>query len=149
MAIENQENNHVKREPGEYHRAPAGPTGAVSGEFVTEAFEYGGGRQVTVYVPPHPPEAIVFAGDGQRISHWGRLLENSDVPSTMIVGVHGLTDEMLRLHEYSSGFEPQRFAAHERFFVDDVADGRSRGLAWRCLLNAQQCLASRRAERWP
>jgi hypothetical protein len=45
--------------------------GAVSGEFVTETFEYDGGRQVTVYVPPDPPEAIVFAGDGQFISQWG------------------------------------------------------------------------------
>ena len=67
-----------------------------------------------------PPEAIVFAGDGQRISKWGRLLEKAGVPSTMIVGVHGLTDEMLRLHEYSPGFEPERFAAHEKFFVEDV-----------------------------
>jgi enterochelin esterase-like enzyme len=38
----------------------------------------------------------------------------------MIVGVHGLSEDTLRLHEYSPGFEPERFAAHERFFVDDV-----------------------------
>jgi pimeloyl-ACP methyl ester carboxylesterase len=38
----------------------------------------------------------------------------------MIVGVHGLTDDMLRLHEYSPGLEPGRFAAHEKFFVEDV-----------------------------
>jgi predicted esterase len=38
----------------------------------------------------------------------------------MIVGVHGLTNEMLRLHEYSPGFEPEHFAAHEKFFVEDV-----------------------------
>ena len=93
---------------------------ATSGEFVTERLDYDGGRQVTVYIPPDSPEAIVFAGDGQRISKWGRLLENADVPSTLIVGVHGLTDEMLRLHEYSPGFEPERFAAHEKFFVEDV-----------------------------
>jgi pimeloyl-ACP methyl ester carboxylesterase len=48
-------------------------TGATSGEFVTETFEYDGGRQVTVYVPPAPPEAIVFAGDGQGIAKWGPL----------------------------------------------------------------------------
>ena len=88
--------------------------------FVTEMFEYDGGRQVTAYVPPDLPGAIVFAGDGQRISKWSRLLENADVPSTMIVGVHGLTDEMRRLHEYSPGFDPERFAAHEKFFVEDV-----------------------------
>ena len=65
--------------------APAEPACAhpIAGEFVTETFEYGGGRQVTVYVPPHPPEAVVFAGDGQRISQWGGYLEASDVPATM------------------------------------------------------------------
>ena len=73
-----------------------------------------------MYVPPDPPEAVVFAGDGQRISKWGQLLEKAGVPSTMIVGVHGLTDDMLRLHEYSPGLEPGRFAAHEKFFVEDV-----------------------------
>jgi len=110
--------NHVNRKLSEADEAPARP--AVVGEFVTEIFEYDDGRQVTVYVPPNPPEAIVFAGDGQRISKWGRLLEKASVPPTMIVGVHGLTDETLRLHEYSPGFEPERFAAHEKFFVEDV-----------------------------
>jgi pimeloyl-ACP methyl ester carboxylesterase len=95
-------------------------TGAGSGEFVTETFEFGGGRQVTVYVPPGPPEAIVFAGDGQEVSKWGPLLEKAGVPATMIVGVHGLMDETLRLHDYSLGLEPEHFAAHEKFFVDDV-----------------------------
>jgi enterochelin esterase-like enzyme len=110
----------VNRKPSEPDVAPAKPAGAISGEFVTEMFDYDGGRPVTVYVPPEPPEAIVFAGDGRRIAKWGRLLEKADVPSTMIVGVHGHTDELLRLHEYSPAFEPERFAAHERFFVEDV-----------------------------
>jgi enterochelin esterase-like enzyme len=112
--------NHVNRKQSEPDETPAKLAGAVSGEFVTETFEYDGGRQVTVYVPPNPPEAIVFAGYGQGISKWGRLLEKADVPSTMIVGVHRLTDETLRLHEYSPGFEPERFAAHEKFFVETV-----------------------------
>ena len=73
-----------------------------------------------MYVPPDPPEAIVFAGDGQGISQWGRYLEAADVPSTMIVGVHRLADEMPRLQEYSPGFDAERFAAHEKFFVEDV-----------------------------
>src|SRR4030095_294857 len=45
----------------------------------------------------------------------------------MIVGAHRLHDEMRRLHEYSPGestatfaFDPERFAAHEKFFVEDV-----------------------------
>ena len=58
-----------------------------AGELVTETFDYDGGRQVTVYVPPVPPEAVVFAGDGQLISQWGGVLEAADVPPTMIVGV--------------------------------------------------------------
>ena len=100
--------------------ASAQPADASAGELVTETFEYDGGRKVTVYIPPDPPEAIVFAGDGQRISRWGRLLEKLAIPSTIIVGVHGLPDEMPRLHEYSPGFNRERFAAHERFFVEDV-----------------------------
>ena len=119
-AMKKEARDHVDRKPSESAGTPAKPCGAVSGEFVTETLEYDGGRQVTVYVPPEPPEAIVFAGDGQGISKWGRLLEQAGVPSTMIVGVHGLTDETLRLHEYSPGFDAERFAAHEVFFVEDV-----------------------------
>ena len=74
----------------------------------------------TVYVPQDRPEAIVFAVDGQMISQWGGLLEAADVPSTMIVGVHRVADETLRLQEYSPNFDPERFAAHEKFFVDDI-----------------------------
>lgn len=112
--------NQISGKSSEVQGASGKPTGATSGEFVTESFDFDAGRQVTVYVPPKPAEAIVFAGDGQRISKWGRILEKADVPPTMIVGVHGLTDEMPRIHEYSPGFEPARFAAHEKFFVEDV-----------------------------
>jgi enterochelin esterase-like enzyme len=94
----------------------------IAGELVTETFEYDGGRQVTVYVPPAPPEAVVFAGDGQLISQWGGYLEAADVPPTMIVGAYRTDDEdeMARIKEYSPSFDQQRFAAHERFFVEDV-----------------------------
>ncbi len=93
---------------------------AIAGAFVTETFDYDGGRQVTVYVPPEPPVAVVFAGDGQRIAQWGRVLEAAGALATMIVGVHGPTDENLRLQEYTPVFDTERFAAHERFFVEDV-----------------------------
>jgi predicted esterase len=101
---------------------PPEPVGAdpIAGELVTETLDYDGGRQVTVYVPPDPPEAVVFAGDGQAISRWGGFLEAAEVPATMIVGVHGLVEEMPRLHEYSPVFDAERFAAHEKFFVEDV-----------------------------
>jgi enterochelin esterase-like enzyme len=93
---------------------------SIAGLLVTETFGYDGGRQVTVYVPPGPPEAVVFAGDGQLTSQWGGGLEAADVPPTMIVGVHRTADEMFRLHEYSPGFDPGRFGAHEKFFAGDV-----------------------------
>ena len=91
-------------------------------ELVTETLEYDGGRKVTVCLPPDPPEAVVFASDGQLIAQWGDSIAAAGAPSTMIVGVHRLADETLRLHEYSPGFEPKRFAAHERFFVEDVRE---------------------------
>ena len=88
--------------------------------LITETLEYDGGRRVTVYLPPKPPEAVVFAADGQLIAPWGDFVAAAGAPRTMIVGVHRLQDETLRLHEYSPGFDPNRFAAHERFFVEDV-----------------------------
>lgn len=93
---------------------------SIAGELITETFDYDGGRQVTAYIPPDRPEAVVFVGDGQLISAWGPDLEAADVPATMIVGTHRLADETLRLHEYSPGFDPERFSAHEEFFVQDA-----------------------------
>lgn len=74
----------------EFSEAPPKPPRAdpIAGELFTETFDYDGGRPVTMYVPPHPPEAIVFAVDGQMIAPWGGLLEVADVPPTMIVGAH-------------------------------------------------------------
>ncbi|HEY1487505.1 MAG TPA: alpha/beta hydrolase-fold protein [Micromonosporaceae bacterium] len=97
-------------------------TDPIAGELVTELFEYDGGRPVRVYLPPDPPEAVVFAGDGQLIAHWGGRLEAADVPPTMIVGVYrtDAKDEMVRIEEYSPSFNPDRFAGHESFFVGDV-----------------------------
>ena len=92
-----------------------------AGQFVTETCEYDGGRQVTVYVPPDPADAIVFAGDGGwHISRLGGALDAATARCTMVVGVHGLPDDDGRLKEYVPGFDESRFAAHERFFVEDV-----------------------------
>lgn len=101
---------------------PPEPTRAegLAGNLVTGRLEYDGGREVTAYIPRQRPEAVVFVGDGQLITPWGALLEEADVPSTMIVGAHRPADETLRLHEYSPVFDAARFAAHEKFFVDDV-----------------------------
>jgi hypothetical protein len=103
------------------------PMPSTAGQFITETLEYDGGRQVTAYVPAAAAEAVVFAGDGQLIASWGEVLEAADLPSTMIIGAHRVEDETLRLHEYSPGrstaafaFDPHRFAAHEKFLVEDV-----------------------------
>ena len=92
-----------------------------AGRLVTAALDYDGGRQVTVYVPPAPARSIVFAADGGwHAARLGDALGAADALSTMVVGVHGLADDGARLREYSPGFAAERFAAHERFFVDDV-----------------------------
>jgi enterochelin esterase-like enzyme len=92
-----------------------------AGELVTEALEYDGGRPVTVYIPPDPAEAVVFAADGAwHVSRLSAALEGARAPSTMIVGVHGMPHDDGRLREYVPGFDAQRFAAHEKFFVDDI-----------------------------
>ncbi|TDV35946.1 alpha/beta hydrolase [Actinophytocola oryzae] len=99
----------------------------MTGRLVTETLDYDGGRRVTAYVPAAPPRAVVYAGDGQSIASWGGVLEAPGLPPTMIVAAHRLDDETRRIHEYSPGestadftFDPARFAAHERFFVEDV-----------------------------
>lgn len=103
---------------------------ASDGELVTERFDHDGGRDVTVWVPAGPPEVVVYAGDGQLIPSWGADLGRRD-PPTLIVGAHRAADESRRLDEYSPSFDPNRFAAHERFLVEDVRDwaGRRFGAA--------------------
>ena len=117
----------------------------MAGRLVTETIDYDGGRPVTAYVPPAPPEAVVFAGDGQLIAPWGDALEEVDLPPTVIVGAHRPDDETQRLHEYSPGrdtgtftFDPERFAAHETFFVDDLR-------RWACSRLAVELPADRSA----
>jgi pimeloyl-ACP methyl ester carboxylesterase len=112
------ENNLNVSQPSAQKDKEAATMSSIEGELVTEAFEYDGGRQVTVYVPSDPPEAVVFASDGQLISAWGEVLEA--VPSTMIVGAHRTVSETRRLHEYSPVFDAKRFSAHEKFFVEDI-----------------------------
>ena len=91
-----------------------------AGEVITKSFEYDGGRHVSVYVPARPVEAIFYAADGQLIGPWGADLEDAAARAVMVVGVHRAEDETERLHEYSPGFDPARFAAHEQFFTATV-----------------------------
>lgn len=94
---------------------------AIKGRFVEQRFEYDGGRPVTVYVPPDTPDAVVYCADGGwHISRLSEALEGANGSRTMIVGVHGMPDDDGRFTEYLPGVDPERFAAHERFFVEDV-----------------------------
>lgn len=94
---------------------------APAGELVTESLDYDGGRAVTAYVPSEPVDAAVFAADGGwHISRLVDAMEKVDTPSTMIVGVHGMADDEGRFREYVPGVEPERFGAHEAFFLDVV-----------------------------
>ena len=93
------------------------------GELVTQALGDDRRRLVTVYVPPDPTRAIVYAADGGwHLTALSDALENAGVRSTMIVGVHGGNDDDERLQEYVPGFDAERFAAHEGFFVGDVRE---------------------------
>jgi enterochelin esterase-like enzyme len=95
---------------------------SLRGSLVTEQFPFDGGRRATAYVPPGPPDSIVFAADGgwhtERLA--GALEGSSETQSTMIVGVHGLADDEGRLREYVESFGGEHFAAFERFLVEDV-----------------------------
>jgi len=95
---------------------------SLRGSLVTETFTFDGGRSVTAYVPPLPPEAVVYAADGRwHTEQLAQALEGAvDGPSMMVVGVHGLEDDDGRLHEYVEGFEGERFEAFKRFFVEEV-----------------------------
>jgi len=93
---------------------------APGGELVTEVLPFDHGRSVTVHLPAGTAEVVVFAADGQGVPGWAAALEAAGGPPTALVGVHGRTDDMERIHEYSPGFDPPRFAAHEAFFVDGV-----------------------------
>lgn len=125
---------------------------AITGELVTESFGYDGGRDVTVYLPPTPFEAVVFTADGGW--HTSRLveaLEGAEAPPTMIVGVHGMDDDEGRFAEYVPGVDEARFAEHEMFFVTDVADwvrarfgasaGADRTAVWGASLGGEFALA--------
>lgn len=95
---------------------------SLRGSLFTETLPFDGGRSATAYVPPQPPEAVVYAADGgwhtERLA--GALEASDGSPSTMVVGVHGLDDDDRRLHEYVERFGGERFEAFERFFVEDV-----------------------------
>ncbi|MDY7102097.1 MAG: alpha/beta hydrolase-fold protein [Actinomycetota bacterium] len=102
---------------------------SLRGTLVTERFSHDGGRRAKAYVPLEPPDAVVYAADGDwHLERLARALEDAGERTTMVVGVHGLDDDDGRLHEYVEAFGGERFEAFERFFVEDVTAWSSSGL---------------------
>lgn len=95
---------------------------SLAGSLFTERFAFDGGRSATVYVPPDPPEVLVYAVDGAwHTEQLAAALEAAaERSSTMVVGVDGLDDDEGRLHEYVEAFGGERFQSFERFFVEEV-----------------------------
>ncbi|HEV2230592.1 MAG TPA: esterase, partial [Thermoplasmata archaeon] len=60
-------------------------------------------------MPGAPPDAVIYAADGQGTASWGATVDRADLASTLIVGVHAAPDETERLHEYSLGLAPAQF----------------------------------------
>lgn len=85
----------------------------------------GAPRRVSVYRPPGAPAGplpVVYATDGQFFAPYARrvdaAIEQGSVPPCIIVASHASNQ---RTGEYFPGFDPRRFDAHERFFVDELA----------------------------
>jgi enterochelin esterase-like enzyme len=88
-------------------------------------------RQLTIYVPPgHDPARAwpaVYLADGQAVASFARvvdpLIAAGRLPALLLVGVHANTGSAsadLRSREYLSDINPRRYAAHERFVVEEV-----------------------------
>ncbi len=95
---------------------------SLNGSIVTHTLNFDGGRNLTVYVPPEPPDSVVFAVDGGwHTERLAQALENSvEAPETVVIGVHGLDHDDQRLHEYVEAFGGERFQALEQFVTQDV-----------------------------
>ncbi|MBE9508986.1 MAG: hypothetical protein IMY86_13170 [Chloroflexi bacterium] len=110
-------------------------------EHVIDSESLGEPRGLTVYLPPgHDPTRrlpVVYAADGESVSWLATVLDpliaDGSVPAVIVVGVHsGGANQTLtephdpsqdrRAQEYLLGFNRERFEAHERFFIYEVAD---------------------------
>ncbi len=92
-----------------------------------------GARAVTVYLPPAwggAPHRVVYLADGQQTEDYARVLEpailDGRVPPVALVGLHNARDRTPgsnvdgRAREYLVGVDSVRYAAHERFFLDEA-----------------------------
>ncbi|MBM3684763.1 MAG: esterase family protein [Actinobacteria bacterium] len=91
-----------------------------------------GDRAVSVYRPaghrPGDGTPVVYATDGNLLGPYARRLdaaiEDGHCPPVVLVGAHAAPSDHVhgnqRALEYLVGFDPARFAAHERFFTDEL-----------------------------
>jgi enterochelin esterase-like enzyme len=121
-------------------RGPAVPEQA----FVTTIFEgsvqvqtvasaaLGENRIVSVYVPPsYDPDSeypVIYMADGGMTRDLAAVIDvpiqQGTLPPVLLVGVH-LPEESAedwRSAEYLPGVDPERFAAHEQFFTEELPD---------------------------
>lgn len=85
-------------------------------------------REVTVYLPPGHSAAAryptVYAADGESAGWLARMLEphflSGALPPLLVVGPHSGESER-RAEEYLPSHGSERFAVHERFFVEELA----------------------------
>jgi enterochelin esterase-like enzyme len=126
-------------------RGPAAPAAApraapLAGELREvhlDSRELGERRALTVYLPPgrgeRPP--VLYLADGGSVPSFAAVLEPGvaagTTPAVVIVGTHSATStpgDDARAREYLPGVDRLRYEAHERFFVDEVADWAEREL---------------------
>jgi enterochelin esterase-like enzyme len=120
-------------------RGPDAPPEAPSNDVLTgsltdhvlESVHLAEGRRVTVYHPGSPNLSelpVVYATDGNMFAPFARRLdaaiERGVCPPVVIIAAHSATADQrgnFRAMEYLPGFDDRRFDAHQRFFVDELA----------------------------
>ncbi len=124
---------------GESGPRPPAPASPLSGTLRDAEFEskfLGEKRKVTVYVPPGPAEArtAIVMADGQGVSAFAAVLEPlivaKRVRPIILIGIHnggfrgsGSAPDLkmdFRAREYLQGVDPERFAQHLDWVVEEV-----------------------------
>jgi enterochelin esterase-like enzyme len=88
-------------------------------------------RGITLYLPPNYDATqnypVVYVADGQAVPGLAPYLEphilDGSLPPTLLVGIHSAFSTAgrdIRGQEYLPGINPERFAAHEQFFTQEV-----------------------------
>ena len=121
--------------PAVPHRAE--PLAGELRDVLLDSDALGERRALAVYLPPGRCEGlpVLYVADGDSVRRFAAVLEPAiaagTTPAAIVVGVHSAAsgpDLDLRGREYVPGTDPRRFAAHEQFFVNEVATWTEREL---------------------